>query len=112
MSLCIPYLVLKPITTKLSAQKWFVNSSRRPSAANRRMLSYQIERSLVDASVRLGKAKLRVREFMALNPGDIIRLDQQTDHDLTLLIGNVPKYGGKPALRGKKLVFSVSEPLE
>jgi flagellar motor switch protein FliM len=112
MSLCIPYLLLKPITTKLSAQKWFVNSSRRHSPANRRMLSFQVQRSLVDASVSLGQAKLRVREFMSLTPGDIIRLDQRTDHDLTLLIGNVPKFGGKPALRGKKLVFSVSEPLE
>lgn len=112
MSLCIPYLLLKPITTKLSAQKWFVNSNRRHSPANRRMLSHQVERTAIDASIQLGKARLRMREFVSLQPGDIIRLDQRTDADLTLLLGNVPKYGGRPALKGRKLVFSVSDPLE
>lgn len=31
MSLCIPYLLLKPITTKLSAQKWFATGPDEPT---------------------------------------------------------------------------------
>jgi flagellar motor switch protein FliM len=112
MSLCIPYLLLKPITAKLSAQRWFVNSSRRHSPANRRMLTYQVERSSVEAIVELGKAKVRMREFVNLKKGDILRLNQKTDDSLTLLVGDVPKFEGKPALKGRKLVFSVSNPVE
>lgn len=111
MSLCIPYLVLKPITTKLSAQKWFANSNRRNSAASRRQLSYQVNQSAVDCSVRLGKTKLRVREFLSLKPGDIVRLDQKTEHDLTLMVSDVPKFHGRPALQGKKLIFAVNQPI-
>jgi flagellar motor switch protein FliM len=109
MSLCIPYLVLKPITTKLSAQKWFAGSNRRHSATSRRMLSYQVNHSMVDCSVRLGGTRLNIKDFLALRPGDVLRLDQKTENDLSLLIGNVPKYEGKPALQGKKLVFSVTD---
>lgn len=111
MSLCIPYLVLKPITTKLSAQKWFANSNRRHGSASRKVLSYQVNQTAVDCTVQLGKARVNVQDFLRLQPGDIVRLDQKTAEDLTLLIGNVPKYEGKPALQGKKLVFSVSDPI-
>ncbi len=109
MSLCIPYLVLKPITTKLSAQKWFAGTNRRHSASSRRMLSYQVNHSMVDCSVRLGGARLSIKDFLALKPGDILKLDQKTENDLSLLVGNVAKFEGKPALQGKKLVFSVTD---
>jgi flagellar motor switch protein FliM len=112
MSLCIPYLVLKPITTKLSAQKWFAGSNRRFSAASRRMLSYQVNQSSVKCSVRLGRTRLHVKDFLSLQPGDVLRLDQKTEEDLLLLVSDVPKFHGKPALQGKKLVFSVTEPIE
>jgi len=109
MSLCIPYLVLKPITTKLSAQKWFAGSNRRHSAANRRMLSYQVNNSAVECTVRLGGTRLQVKDFLALKPGDVLKLDQKTENDLNLLVSNVAKFEGKPALHGKKLVFSVTD---
>lgn len=112
MSLCIPYLVLKPITTKLSAQKWFASSSRRHSASSRRLLCHQVNQSTVDCSVRLGKSRIQVKDFLSLQPGDILRLDQKTENDLTMLVSNVPKFEGRPALRGKKLVFAVTDPIE
>ena len=112
MSLCIPYLVLKPITTKLSAQKWFASSNRKHSSAARRMLSYQVQQSSVECKVELGRTGITVREFLALRAGDIVRLDQKTQSDLSMHVSNVPKFEGKPALQGKKLVFTVSHPTE
>jgi flagellar motor switch protein FliM len=112
MSLCIPYLVLKPITTKLSAQKWFSSNSRKMSPAIKRVISNQIQQTEVDCSIRLGQAEISVGDFLRLQPGDIVRLEQKTVEDLTLLIGNVPKFEGKPALNGKKLVFSVTDSIE
>ncbi len=112
MSLCVPYLVLKPITTKLSAQKWFAGSNRKQTPIARKQITYNIRQASVNCSIRLGRAKLSVSQFRALKPGDMIRLDQRTDQDLLLLVGNVPKYTGKPALQGKKLVFSVHDSIE
>lgn len=112
MSLCIPYLVLKPITTKLSAQKWFVNGSRRQSATAKRLLTSQIQSAAVDCSVRLGNATLDIEDFLSLKPGDTLRLNQKTNRDITMLVGNIPKFAGKPALQGKKIVFSVTQPIE
>jgi len=112
MSLCIPYLLLKPVTAKLSAQKWFANNARKQSSGSRRVLSYQINQTSVDCAVQLGTANVRVRDFLKLHPGDILRLDQQTEKDLPMLVGDVPKFAGKPALDGKKIVFTITNPIE
>lgn len=112
MSLCIPYLVLKPITAKLSAQKWFAGGNRKHSGSVRRMLSYQVNQAKVPCSVRLGRCRVAVKEFLNLKPGDTLKLDQQTDHDLTMMVGPIPKYTGKPAMQGRKLVFAVTDKIE
>ncbi len=112
MSLCIPYLVLKPITTKLSAQKWFVSSNRKHNPAHRQQLAVQVQQTQVDASVRLGQTKLDVREFLELHAGDVLRLDQRTNQDMRMLVSNTEKFYGRPALSGKKIVFTVSGLIE
>ncbi|MFY9234398.1 MAG: flagellar motor switch protein FliM [Fimbriimonadaceae bacterium] len=108
MSLCIPYLLLKPITTKLSAQKWFASGSRRQNPASKKLLSHQVNQATVECAIHLGNARLSVKDFLGLQPGDVVQLDQKTDQDLRLLVGNLPKFEGRPALQGKKIVFSVS----
>jgi len=112
MSLCIPYLVLKPITAKLSAQKWVASANRRHSPAARRMLGAQISQTHVDCKIRLGQTTLLFEELHSLKPGDIVRLTRKSTQELELLVGEVPKYLGKPAIRGRKLVFAVTDPIE
>jgi flagellar motor switch protein FliM len=110
MSLCIPYMVLKPVTAKLSAQKWFANSNRKQHASHRRALTHQIQASFVECTVRLGRSKMHVKDFLNLQQGDIVRLDQRIDRDIRLFVSRVPKFEGRPALESGKLVFQVSGP--
>ena len=112
MSLCIPYLVLKPITVKLSAQKWFASSSRRHNPQTRRLMTSQVTNSTMDLSVLLGKSIMKFEDFYQIKVGDVIKLDQDTQKDLTLLIGNVPKYKGRPMMNGRKYVFSITDPIQ
>ena len=112
MSLCIPYLVLKPITIKLSAQKWFASSGRRHNPQSRRLMTSQVTSSTMDLSVLLGKSTMAFEDFYQIKVGDVIKLDQDTQKDLTLLIGNVPKYKGRPMMNGRKYVFSVTDPIQ
>jgi flagellar motor switch protein FliM len=111
MSLCIPYLVLKPITTKLSAQKWFASGTRKVSAQAKRQLSQQVNHAQVECSVELGTAKLALNEFMRLRSGDVVRLGQRTSEPIVLKVADVPKLCGSPALQGKSVVFTIHGPL-
>ena len=108
MSLCIPFLILKPITTKLSAQKWFVTTNRKHSPLHRRQLAVQVQNTPVEACIQLGKSRLQVREFMGLQVGDVLRLDQHASKDITMLVSGTEKFYGMPAMNGKKLAFTVA----
>ncbi|MCU0316569.1 MAG: flagellar motor switch protein FliM [Fimbriimonadaceae bacterium] len=108
MSLCIPYMVLKPITTKLSAQKWFAASaSRKQTLAHRRALTSSLNDTEVSCWGRLGRSQITVSDFIRLRQGDVIKLDQKVARDIEFLVANTPKFAVRPALSGKKLAFQV-----
>ncbi len=110
MSLCIPYMVLKPVTAKLSAQKWFASSSRKQNPLHRRFLSAHVHATPVECTVTLGQCRLSVRDFMGLKAGDVLRLNQRADRDILMHVAKQPKFEGRPALNGKKLVYNVTGP--
>ncbi|MES1227141.1 MAG: flagellar motor switch protein FliM [Armatimonadota bacterium] len=113
MSLCIPYVLLKPVTNKLSAQKWFVaNSARKQTRGHREALVQQLHETEVEAAVQLGRTKLSFQDVLRLRAGDVIRLDQKTDKDLTLLVSRQPKYAVKAGLDGSKIAFEVTRPIQ
>ena len=110
MSLCIPYMVLKPVTTKLSAQKWFASGNRKQKPEYRRALVHHINAAPVECTVKLGNCRLNVRDFLHLKSGDVVRLDQRSERDIQMLVSKTPKFEGRPALHGRKLVFNVTGP--
>lgn len=107
MSICIPYQVLKPITGKLSAQKWFSGGTRKATTTTRLQLSQQVQESKVPLAVTLGKAKVSVGKFLALREGDTLTLDQLVEQPLSLSVNGRTKFVGRPAIQGKKIVFAV-----
>lgn len=110
MSLCVPYMLLKPVTTKLSAQRWFASGSRRQKPEFRRALVHQVTAAPVECKVVLGGCRLHVKDFLSLRSGDVVRLNQKSDRDILMHVANLPKFEGRPALCGTKLVYNVTAP--
>ena len=110
MSLCIPHMLLRPITPKLSAQKWFAAStSKKQTAASRKSISSHILDSEVECAVQLGTGAITFSDFKQLTVGDVIRLDQKVDQDIRMLVGGQTKYHGRAALDGGRMAFSINE---
>lgn len=112
MSICIPYLLLKPITTKLSAQKWFVNTARKNNQSQRKVLSQQVAMSHVPCTVQLGTAGMSIHDFLELKPGDVVRLNQHKDAPMRMSVGKTAKFEGRPGLNGKRVVFTIQSIVE
>lgn len=109
MSLCIPYMVLKPITTKLSAQKWFMSAgNRKQSNAVRHAITTMIQEAEVDCSVQLGTASITIKEFLSLRPGDVVRLGQKHEESIPFMVGGIQKFDVAPAVDRNKLVVHVT----
>lgn len=113
MSLCVPYMVLKPITTKLSAQKWFAaTSSRKQTQTHRKAIVGQLQGTNVEVAVQMGRSRISVQDFLSLQQGDVIRLDQKTKNDMKLLVSDKEKFLGRPSLNGKKIAFHITNNIE
>lgn len=108
MSICIPYLLLKPITSKLSAQRWFSSNVRRNTGKYATLLAKRLERTLITCAVQLGGTHITVAELLQLKVGDVVKLEQNQHDEVSVLVGENPKFRGKPGVRGRKLAVHIS----
>ena len=119
MSMCIPYLLIKPILSRLSAQRWLANSSKRPSALYGAQLAQRLRTTYVPCVARLGTALLTVAEVENLAVGQILPMQISPEAEseeapgrigtVDLVIGDQVKFRGKTGLRGKMLAVQVEE---
>lgn len=108
MSICIPYLLLKPITTKLSAQRWFSSSIKKNTGKHAGVLAKRLERTSIELSVKLGSTMFSVTDLLNMKVGDVVKLDREQHEDVDVMVDNRTKFRGKPGIRGKKLAIYIS----
>jgi flagellar motor switch protein FliM len=111
MSLCVPYLLLKPITAKLSVQQWFSASGQENQGQYAAQLAKRLERAKVGCSCRLGTSRITVRDLVSLTVGDTVVLDRKSEDEVDFLIGNgqnAVKFRGKPGTSGKKVAIHIN----
>lgn len=108
MSLCIPFLLLKPITTKLSAQRWFASSVKKNTGKHANVLARRLEKTQLTCAVRLGSTSISVEDLLQLQVGDVITLDRKKDEEVEVLIDDHLKFRARPGTRGKKLAVHIS----
>ncbi|MCL6475119.1 MAG: flagellar motor switch protein FliM [Firmicutes bacterium] len=106
MSLCIPYLLLKPILSKLSAQRWF-SGSKRSSSQHTALIAQQIQHTRVPLVAVLGSTRLMLRQVLDLKEGDVILLTRRTNEPIDVMVGNRVKFRARPGLRGKQVVVQI-----
>ncbi|BDC95813.1 MULTISPECIES: flagellar motor switch protein FliM [Treponema] len=108
LNFCIPYLTIEPIISKLSSQFWF--SSVRRSSTTQYLATLKEKLSDVDMDVvaEIGSIKLPIRDVLALQAGDVVRLSNTKVGDpLTLSVGNQRKFYCQPGIVGKKMAVQV-----
>jgi flagellar motor switch protein FliM len=108
MSICIPYLVLKPITSKLSAQRWFSSNTKKNTGKYTRYLAKRLESTFVTCTVNLGNADITVRKLLELKVGDVVMLERLQSEDVDVLIDASTKFKARPGVRGKKLAIFIN----
>jgi len=108
MSLCVPHMVIKPITPRLSSQNWVSSAGKRATPLLRRMLTQHLYRTTITCRARLGKTRMRLRDLLQLKVGDTILLDTPVNGTIDLLAENRVKFRGKPAIRNRRLVVAIT----
>ncbi len=113
MNICLPYITLEPIISKLSTQFWF--SSVRRSSAGQYATAIRDKLSSVDVDMvaDIGSLDVSVRDVLNLKRGDVVRLPNTKVGDpYKLSVGNRAKFLCQPGVLGKKLAVQILEKIE
>jgi flagellar motor switch protein FliM len=113
MNLCIPYLTIEPIISKLSAQYWYASTRRGTTTENLNILRDRLASVTVTLMAEIGSMDIKVRDVLALRVGDIIRLDSVRVNDpMTVRISDRRKFLCRPGVLGNKMAVQVIKKLE
>ena len=113
MSICIPYLVLEPIISKLSAQFWFSSVRKNSTTQYLGTIKQQLISVDMDVVAEIGTINLPIRDVLSLRVGDVVRLSSVKVGDpLTLSVGDRKKFLCQPGVVGKKMAVQITDKIE
>ena len=108
INLCIPYLSIEKLLDKLVVQYWFKSDEDDEMMVEARQ---KIEDGLLPVQVEviaeLGNTNLTVDEFLRLCTGDVLRLNNNAQKPIKILVEDEEYYLGKPGKIGKNMGVSI-----
>ena len=109
LSLCFPYFLMEPIVDKLSSQQWFASTSRKRDEDERERIVASLRNVRVPLSLELGHTVLSLADVYALQPGDVIKLDETRDSDISVRVGNQVRFKARPGTRDGRLAAELTQ---
>jgi len=110
VNLCIPYLVVEPIMSKLTTTYWVASAvAKQGLPEHNHAIQRKVEKTLIPMLVELGRATVTIQELLGLTVDDVLQLDSRIDSDLNIIVGKNEKFRGKPGLSGRKVAIQVTQ---
>ncbi|MCM3123303.1 flagellar motor switch protein FliM [Mesobacillus sp. AQ2] len=107
INICIPHVVLEPIIPKLSVKYWMQSDKKQSLPIENAVLQSEIQKADVSITAEIGSSEISIQDFLMLEIGDVIELNQQIDQPLLIKVGDIPKFVGQPGKLNKKLAIQV-----
>ena len=110
LNICIPYLVVEPIMSKLTTTFWVsANVSKEDHPENTDIIKEKLRRTKVPVIVQMGQFDISVREFLSLSYGYVLQLDTRVDDELKCIIGSDTKFLCRPGTSGKRSAVQITK---
>ena len=112
INICIPHVVLEPIMPRLSVHYWMQTQKKERIPQEVKVLEKRVKSADVPVIAELGSTTITIQEFLQLDVGDVVQLDQTIKDPLVIKIGNIPKFVGQPGKMNKKLAVQIIDELK
>lgn len=109
INLCIPHVVIEPIMHRLSVHHQFLTQKKSRAKEEVEILQARVNKAKLPIVAELGTSSITVREFLGLNSGDVIPLDQAVDEGLRIKVGEKLKFIGNPGTVRGKLAVQITD---
>ncbi len=110
VNVCIPHIVIEPISHQLTTKYWFKSqvSEETKNEEKAKVLSEQLKYAKVNLRAILGETSITVDDFANLQEGDVIRLDRKANEDIDIMIENLRKFKGIVGLQNNNLAIQIT----
>ena len=112
INICVPHVVLEPIVPNLSVRYWMQTNTKAISPEQSKMIENRIKQAELPVIAELGTANLTIDDFLQMNVGDVIQIDQKINDPLVLKVGSLPKFTVQPGKLNKKMAVQIIDPLK
>ncbi len=112
INICIPHVVLEPIVPNLSVRYWMQTNTKAISPEQSKMLENRIKQAELPVIAELGTTNLTIEDFLQMNVGDVVQIEQKIVDPLILKVGNLPKFTVQPGKLNKKMAVQIIDPLK
>ena len=110
MNICIPYLVLEPIMSKLTTTFWVSASvAKDDNKGHAEIIRKKLNKTQVPFIVEVGRVQITIKEFLTLGFGDVLQLNTKVKEDFPCMIGTNAKFLCRPGTFGKKLAVQITQ---
>jgi len=109
VKLVLPLSCLRPIESRLAST--VVGIKKELSSPWQEALFQHIEETPVEVVVELGRAELTLRQLLALQAGELVRLDKEPGGPLELSVEGTPKYLAKPVIHHGNMAVEILDVL-
>ncbi|RMG42258.1 MAG: flagellar motor switch protein FliM [Candidatus Dadabacteria bacterium] len=101
LTLCTPYSTIEPLRSKLATGFQSTRLEHDTGVAKRMRIN--VEQTMTTISVQLATGKIGTKDFLNLNVGDVITLDNNPSDEAMIMVEGQPKfYGYVGSYRGNR----------
>lgn len=108
INICIPHMIIEPISEQLSTRHWFSSSFDKSKRNKSDLVADRIRDTYVSLKALLGMTKITVAEFMSLQVGDVIKLEQPAKEEIVLVVEGQEKYLGIVGTKNNRYAVQVT----
>ncbi|MBR6193226.1 MAG: flagellar motor switch protein FliM [Treponema sp.] len=113
MNICIPYITIEPIISKLSSQFWFSSVRRSSTTQYLGTLKEKLSDVEMELIAEVGSMNVPIRDVVNLQIGDVIRFNTtKVDDPLVLSVGSRKKFYCQPGVVGKQRAVQIIEKIK
>jgi flagellar motor switch protein FliM len=112
-NLCIPYITIEPIITKLSAQYWYSSVRKGESDENMAIIQERLDQVEIPIRTEVGEVELPFSDIVGLQIGDVVKLGAtHMKSDMTLRVGDRRKFKCRPGRQGNRLCVQLGDTID
>ncbi len=112
-NLCIPYITIEPVISKLSAQYWYSSIRKGATDENMSIIQSRLETVELPIIAEIGEVEITMQEVLDLRVGDVVKLtDTKISSDMALRIGGRKTCKCRPGVVGSRVAIQIGEKIE